>query len=220
MMKQNRSIFVGWQRVIAILVLAGLFYGLLEPAYCQDSASQASGERQPWADGTVLLLQQTNPEAGTITPGTGVHYFVLNAEVTLTAVPKTGYYFVYWIGDVIDPTANSTIVYLDTPKIIIAVFERSEYELLTEENLTNTLGGGGGLHTSAGDYGQQGFSGGVRAPEFKWPQPPKSKPIVPEELPNEFPIPLPEPATVLLLGLGGLLFVRRRPMDSLWRTRR
>jgi hypothetical protein len=215
MMKQNRSIFVGWQRVIAILVLAGLFYGLLEPAYCQDSASQASGERQPWADGTVLLLQQTNPEAGTITPGTGVHYFVLNAEVTLTAVPKTGYYFVYWIGDVIDPTANSTIVYLDTPKIIIAVFERSEYEFLTEENLQNTLGSGGGMRAGGGDYSRQGGGGDVKLPKFKWPQPPPEE--TPPELPDEFPIPLPEPATVLLLGLGGLLFVRRSPTGPLWR---
>lgn len=202
-MKQNHSISVGWQRVI--VALAGLFYGLLEPAYCQDIATQAFGERQPWTDGTVLLLEQTNPEAGTITPGTGVHYFVLNAEVTLTAVPKTGYYFVYWIGDVIDPTANSTIVYLDTPKIIIAVFERSEYEFLTEENLTNTLGSGGGLRAGGGDYARQGGGGDVKPPKFELPQPPP-----PEELPDEFPIPLPEPATIFLLGLGGLLFVRHR----------
>jgi hypothetical protein len=209
-MKQNCSISVGWQRVI--LALAGLFYGLLEPVYCQDSASQAFGERQPWADGTVLLLQQTNPEAGTVTPGIGVHYFGLNAEVTLTAVPKTGYYFVYWIGDVIDPTANSTIVYLDAPKIVVAVFERSEYEFPAEENLTNTLGGYGGLRPHGGDYARQGSGGDVKYPKFEWPTPPKSKtiPVVPEELPDEFPIPLPEPATIFLLGLGGLLFVRHR----------
>jgi hypothetical protein len=212
MMAQNRSIFVGWQRVIAILALAGLFYGLLEPAYCQDSASQAFGEQQPWADGTVLLLQQTNPEAGTVTPSTGVHYFGLNAEVTLTAVPKTGYYFVYWIGDVIDPTANSTIVYLDAPKIIIAVFERSEYEFPKEENLTNTLGGYGGLRAGGGDYARQGGGGDVKY-KYEWPQPPPTEEL-PDEFPipqyeesEDFPVPLPEPATVLLLGLGSLFFI-------------
>jgi hypothetical protein len=221
MMKQKRSISVGWQRVI--LALAVVLYGLLGPAYCQDSASQPFAERQPWADGTVLLLQQTNPEAGTLTPGTGVHYFGLNAEVTLTAVPKPSYHFLYWIGDVIDPTANSTVVYLDTPKIVIAVFERSEYELVPEERLQNTLGGGGGLHPHAGDYGNQGYSGGGggRPAKFEWPpQPSEWEQPRPPEVPDKFPIPLPEPATVLLLGLGSLLFVRRSPMDSLRRTKR
>lgn len=220
-MKQNRSIFIGWQGVM--LALAGLLCGLLESAYCQGNASQPFAEWQPPAGGTVLLLQQANPEAGTVIPGVGVHYFGLNTEVTLTAVPKPNYYFVYWIGDVSDPTAKRTIVYLDAPKIIIAVFERSEYELELEEGLQNTLGRGGRLRPSAGDYSRGGTSA-IGAKRYKRRKlslpstPPAVTPSLPDEFPvpneeesDEFPVPqLPEPATVLLLGLGGLLFVRRR----------
>ncbi|MBN1391875.1 MAG: PEP-CTERM sorting domain-containing protein [Sedimentisphaerales bacterium] len=215
-MKQRLSILVGWRHLI--LVLAGLLYGLLEPAYCQYVASP------PPADSTVLLLQQTNPDGGMVTPAIGVHYFSMNSEVVVTAVPKSGYRFLYWIGDVSDPTANNTVVYLNTPKIVIAVFERSEFEFL-EEVLQYTLGGRGGLRPSAGDYSNQGDVEGVIKPqEWEWdwppwnpPKPPK-RPEVPDDFPipgvdepNDFPVPeVPEPATVLLLGLGSLFLVKYR----------
>jgi hypothetical protein len=208
MMKKSSS-------VSAVILVLACLYGSLEPVYSMDTAL----ERQPSIDTTTLLLQQTNPEAGTVTPDIGVHHYDLNAEVVLTAVAKPSYRFLYWIGDVSDTTANSTIVYLDTPKIVIAVFERSEFELPKEE-LQNTLGGIGGARPSAGDYSNQAFEGGVRAQEFEWPtweeehpQPappeiPSEFPIPEDELPDDFPVPLPEPATILLLGLGSLLFVR------------
>lgn len=210
-MKHNRPIFIGWQGVILALVV--VLYCLLEPVYCQSPTSQPVAEWQPQTDATVLLLQQTNPQAGTVTPGIGIHRFGLNAEVTLTAVPKPGYYFVYWIGDVSDPTANSTIVYLDAPKIVVAVFERSEYEFtLEEKKVQNTLGGGGRLYPSAADYSNPGYTGGGadRPSEHELaPQPQPEEPAGPEEEPDEFPVPhMPEPATVLLLGLGSLLGVK------------
>lgn len=209
-MKQKRSI-VGWQHLV--LALAGILFGLLEPAYCQD---------------TVLLLQQTDPHGGAVSPDIGVHHFDLDSEVLLTAVPKPGYFFVYWIGDVSDPTADSTIVYLDAPKIVVAVFARSEFSFLLDETMMVGGGGGGGLRPGADDYRRGGYSGGgIRPIEFEQPRRrtpwnPEVLPQVPPETPDEFPIPgdeepdefpvphLPEPATAFLLGLGSLFFVGRR----------
>ena len=215
-MKQNSPIFIKWQGVI--LAFAVILYGLLGPAYC--------AEWQPGTDSTVLLMQQPNSRAGAVTPDVGVHQFDLNAEVLLTAVPKPGYYFVYWIGDVSDPTAISTLIYMDEPKIVVAVFARSEFELIDE---TVMLGGGGGgaLRRSPFDYSNPGYGGGgsrrPHYPSYSTPTPPPPSdefPVPEEEIPDEFPVPTPEPATALLLGLGSLLLIRRSPMDSLRRPKR
>jgi hypothetical protein len=202
MMKKNYSIAF-------VLVIVSLF-SLVQAAYSMDGRSLT--------DDTVLLLQQSNPGAGTVSPGLGVHHFGLNEEVTLSATPRPGYRFMYWLGEVTDPVANRTIVYLDAPKIIIAVFEQAEFGFLVPLELQNTLGGIGGLRPSSGDYSNTAGGGDIRWPEYKWPEPPRWNPPSPPEepeLPDEFPIPqMPEPATVLLLGLGGLLFIRRRPANQ------
>jgi len=160
-MKRSNPIFIGWQGVI--LAIAVIVAGLLESAYCK-------------MDRTVLLLQQTPPQGGEISPSAGLHHFDLNTEVTLTAIPKPSYKFVYWLGDVSEPTANSTVVYLDAPKIVIAVFVRDEYEFLAVEERTQSALGGDLI--ARGTYSRQGF--------------------------------IPEPAMVLLLGLGTLILRRRR----------
>jgi len=186
--KRKCSTFVGWQGLI--LAIALVLCGLLERAYCKTV-------------GSVLLLQQTPPQGGKITPDVGVHRFDLYTDVTLTAVPKPGYIFVYWMGDVVTPAANRTMVHLDAPKIVIAVFERDQYEHLDirDSGCSASLGG---VFTSAADYGRGGFTGGGG----KRPRPRNGGP---EEIPEpDFPVPLPEPATVLLLGLGGLTVLRRR----------
>ena len=211
-MGRSNSIFFGWQGVI--LALALVLYGLLEPAYCQGPILQNVAKWEPQADGTVLLLQQTPPEGGEISPGVGVHHLERSTEVTLTAVPKPGYQFVYWLGDVSDPTVNRTIVYLDTPKIVIAVFERSEYEFLVVQERSQSAPGSG-LFLSAPDYIRQGYAGGgaKRPHKPRWPSPPEPeepKPFPTPEGEDEFPTPIPEPTTVLLLGFGGLILLRRR----------
>ena len=189
-MKRNSSIFNRWKAVI--LAVMFISCALLEPAYCE-------------TDGTALLLQQTPPQGGTITPDVGVHHFGLNTDVTLTAVPRPGYQFVYWLGDVSDPAANRTVVYLDAPKIVIAIFERAEYEFLDVQERAQSAPGGG-LFRSAADYARQGFGGGGGR-RSNGPRPPDQEPQ-PED--DDFPVPIPEPATVCLLGLGGLILLRRR----------
>jgi len=208
-MKRSCTVFTGCRSVI--LALAVVLCGLFEAAYCQ-------------TDGTMLLLQQTPPEGGMINPGVGVHNFDLDTEVTLTAVPKPGYQFVYWMGDVSDPMTNRTIVHLDAPKIVIAVFERSEYEFLAVQERPQSAPAGGGLRRSPADYARGGISpvAGKRPHKWRWPSPPEPRELqdtpVPEEsedfpVPEEgedFPVPIPEPVTLSFLALGSLALLRKR----------
>ena len=192
MIKFGGPTFVGCKGLIsAIAIIVGCLFA---PAYCQTSD-------------VALLLQQTPAKGGVMTPIAGVYHFELNSEVTLTAVPKPGYQFVYWLGDVSDPAATNTIVYLDKTKIIIAVFEQSEYgALAAEEGMPGGGGGGGsGLVTTVANYGQTGgMSGGAGGVKPKIRQPVYSKGT---EV-------IPEPATGVLLVLGSLFAFTRRGAKS------
>jgi len=195
---------------VAVLAVVVITASLTGPAYSQ-------------TNDVALLLQQTPIQGGTISPDVGVHNFELNAEVALTAVPKPGYQFVYWIGNVREATASSTVAYLDGPKIIIAVFERAKFEFLAAAERSQSAPIGG-LKRSAADYSQHSNSpiGGKRPKKWSWPKwPEQPEPKEPEDFPvpgqddgNDFPVPepIPEPATVALLVLGSLFaFTRRRP---------
>lgn len=161
------------------------------------------------AQNTALLLQQTPSEGGSITPDTGVHYFGSNSDVKITAIPKPGYQFVYWLGDVSDPRANSTIVSLSAPKIIIAVFERFQHDLPLLEEFVKSAPLGG-LYAGAADYTRTGYSGGgggarKRGSSYSSPTPPPYEP-------PDFPVPdVPEPASALLLTLGAALTILKKP---------
>jgi hypothetical protein len=163
----------------------------------------------------ALFIQETPAGGGRISPGTGVHHFESGEKVVLTAVPKSGYQFVYWLGDVSDSAASSTITYLTSPKIIIAVFERVKYEFLDMEGETENAPGGGHLIGSREEGGGGGFGGGG-GPRPHQPHAPSTPPEEPEEKEGEFPVPkegndfpvpeepIPEPATGILLVLGSL----------------
>jgi hypothetical protein len=191
-MVKNNSIFSGCQKLILVAVLAGSVWAPAKSAYCQT--------HQP-----ILLLQQIPPNGGTITPDTGVHHFELNTSVTLTANPQPGYQFVYWLGDVSNPTSNRTTTYLNAPKIIVAIFERAEYELEGMVEIGQGIPGrfGGARRATPADYSRRGYSGGGAPRPSTRRAPPK--PPEPPLPPPEVPVPIPEPATVVLLAVGSFL---------------
>jgi len=161
----------------------------------------------------AVLMQESPAGAGQIKPGIGVHTFKVNETVTLTTVPEPGWHFVYWLGDVFDPTANRTEVTVDGPKILIAVFRRDEYELpaggstpvsLGSSKLTRRVDSLGGGAVSGGGGGGDEPPGPTPYPTpvpEPVPEPPNDPPPVPE---------IPEPATVLFLGMGAWLLTINR----------
>ncbi len=187
----NRQSAIGNRQLrLAVAIIA---FGLIIPAYCQTKD-------------IVLLLEQTPVKGGEITPVAGVHHFKPGTEVILTAVPKPGYKFIHWLGEVSDATASSTVVYLNKPKVIIAVFEQAEHGISADGDDLPIGGGGGaggGLFPTALDLSRPGgFSGGGgKAKPQKQIYFVKGKKPTPE---------VPEPATGLLLVLGSLFAFKRR----------
>jgi hypothetical protein len=174
----------------------------------------------------ALLLQQSPADGGSVEPGIGVHRLDRNSQITLRAVPQTGYQFVTWLGEVDEPTAPVTETYMDSPKIVIAVFERVQYDSIeAAELLFSAPGGGGGLRASAGDISSSaGGGGGGRRPSRVYGN--QQIELEPDEDEDLFPVPgdgdafpvpdgpdnpeVPEPATVLLLVSGGVILRLRR----------
>jgi hypothetical protein len=188
-MKRGETRFIGRAgfALAAAIILLGLF---LAPADCR-------------AEEVLLLLEQTPVKGGDITPIAGVHHFEPGSEVTLSANPKPGYQFVHWLGDVSDAKANSTVVYLNKAKVIVAVFEQAKFG--AEKLLPGGGGGGGGLTPTAANFiPQSGLSASGGGGGGGKPQPVTYvlDPKTPE---------VPEPATGVLLVMGSLFaFARRR----------
>jgi len=176
-------------RVILAAVLAGLF--ARQCCHAQD---------------VVLLLQQSPAESGTVAPEQGIHHFTPGTDVTLTATPNPGYQFVYWLGDVSDPTAAGTIVHMDTPKIVIAIFQRIEYDLIEAVAAISQGAPIGGAFFTAPDIFRQasGAATGPRPVKIHRFVPPTPPP------PPDFPVPVPEPATAGLLLAGTFFALARR----------
>jgi hypothetical protein len=169
-----------------------------------------SGLAQCEESSTALLLQMAPEDGGTLNISSGVHIYEKDAEVTLTAVPKPGYQFVCWQGNVSDASSSSTLVLLDSPKIVVAVFERSKFELVDMEEKQQVSVGSGGLYRSPSDYSAalEQAEGAKRYPGFHWPSetPPN----------NDFPVPsgadfpTPEPATITFFVTGIMMLVKYR----------
>jgi len=173
--------------LIQALVVALIAMGTARPARAQVS-------------GYDLCVEYSPARAGTVTPDLGTHRFNPDTVVTLSAQPRPGFQFAYWIGDVGDPRNPSTTVRLDTSKIVVAVFKPTPAEETQPKILVG--GGGGGapgpakvdLSTpSFSVAGGSGGGGGVRKVATPVPV-----------------VVTPEPATILLLGLGTFALRHRR----------
>ncbi len=192
-MKPGGPPFIGWRGLISAIAI--IVCWLFAPAYCQ-------------TPDVALLLQQTPSKGGAITPIAGVHHFELNSEITLTAAPKPGYQFLYWLGDVSDPGAIKTVVYLDKPKIIIAIFGQTENgTLVEEEGLSFGGGGGGGGSGLVNTVANFGYTGGMSSGAGGKAKSPKVVYVKSIEV-------IPEPATCVLLLLGSLFAFARRGAKS------
>lgn len=143
--------------------------------YCQDNSYS-------------LMVQQSPVDGGSVSPDTGIHRIGIDESVILKATPSPGYRFVYWMGDVSNVSTTRTEVVINSPKIVVAVFERVSNDQNIEIAGTgrkSSGGGGGGGNTGGGEpYGTytpgngvgglipsrfelgggSGFSGGGNAP--------------------------------------------------------
>ncbi len=196
---ERTKLKLGKGEIVLFVVVTTLIW--LPAGYCQPN-------------GVALLLQQSPVQGGTISPNLGVHSIAMNSKITLNAVPKSGYQFVYWLGDVADPTSAATTAQIDAPKIIIAVFERAEYAFVDWEqdldwppvgglfaassDLSSPGGGAPGAKRHSG-HGGNGYE-----PE---PEEPDDFPVPGDS--DDFPVPVPEPATIILFGIALPLLSRR-----------
>ncbi len=165
-----------------------------------------------------ILIEKSPANGGSVTPDTGVHNVDAAQPVTLTATPKPGYQFVYWIGDVSDPASSTTTALGDSPKIIVAVFERVNFDFVALEERAKSAPVGGltgvaaDLSTGSGGGGGGARRDSVRFPSFEEPEINEDLPVPPEMENDDFPVPpeIPEPATVGLLSIGAIWLLKQR----------
>lgn len=191
-------------------------------------AAGAVGAEMGDPSGYALIVQQSPAAGGTVTPGSGVHKIGVGQTVTLSAIPSPGYRFVYWLGDVSAVSASETSISVDSPKLVVAVFEREAFDesLVAAGSVAGGASGGSGLRYSSSISSDGGFSGGsgIRPSSYDYPTLPTTPDI--DNFDDDVPVPgetddddilvpgdgeqVPEPTTIILLGLGATALLRKR----------
>ena len=133
---------------LALLVIIGVNRN----CYCQDNSYS-------------LMVQQSPAGGGTVSPDPGIHRISIDDSVTLTANPKPGYRFVYWMGDVSDTSSAQTSVVIDSPKIVVAVFERISHDIGIQVGGVGRGSGGGGSRQDSEQGHGAGFVSSGQEPE-------------------------------------------------------
>jgi hypothetical protein len=155
--------------------------------------------------GYALLLQSSPADGGKILPGNGVFKVTIGQDVPLIAVAQKGYRFLYWLGDVGQTDMMRTTVRVDSPKLIVAVFEREEFEDLQPAILEASGTSAGGTYNSNPLDQQGGMMGSRRIIE---PTPPEKQESDDFQVPGKNPVP--EPVTILLFATGSVFVMRMR----------
>lgn len=174
------------------------------------------GSLQAAEDGYALLIQVSPPGAGTVNPGEGVHRSPMGESVSLSASPKPGYRFLYWLGDVASVGSANSRITVDSPKMIVAVFSREDHD----EELPGLTGLAGSQAASSGGYNAApnpirtpgAVSPGVKYGDIIYNviEPNEEPTTEDDDIPVPGENPIPEPATVLLMGLGGMALLKRK----------
>jgi hypothetical protein len=201
-----RKSHINLNRIAAAALLLGIM--LTMPAMAADES------------GYALLLQSSPPHGGKILPGNGVYKMQIDQDVMLIAVPAQGFRFLYWVGDVGQTDMTRTSVHMDSPKLIVAVFERDKFEDMEPALMEAAGAATGGMTQSpypltgtGGLWGSGRIIEPIRRPTP--PTPPDSDDFpVPDNKSDPFPVPdknpVPEPMTLLLLGMGSVAVMRMR----------
>ena len=162
------------------------------------------------ADDYVLIVKPSPAEAGVVSQSAPQNGFA-----SVSATPQNGYQFVYWLGDVTDPASSTTTVSVDSPKLVIAVYERTDYQIEAALGGTGIAGAAGGsapgIAPSVVTGVEPSAPGAKRYSNSSYGS---SNVIDDTPLNPDLPVPdettIPEPSTLALFALAGLKLIKTR----------